>query len=181
MSHARVVMSPLDSIFRKRPSISPSDSASHYRASDAWREKMTNFLANLFSLLRAGVNKGVMRKGCRVSVAWREKMSLHWGLGCVLARRLVRPKNIDHEHVVGRAQNYFGHDQNRDFKRVFIILQTIILNLFIYPRNNDENILTFKTVYFISFNFKIICLLSLPSLTRTQPTEPRLKSGPTSK
>ena len=35
----------------------------------------------------------------------------------------------------------------------------------------DENILTYKTVYFQSIHFKIICLLSPPSLNRAQPTD----------
>ena len=43
--------------------------------------------------------------------------------------------------------------------------------MYIYLTCKDENILTFKNVYFLSFHFKIICLLSPPSWTRAEPTE----------
>ena len=43
--------------------------------------------------------------------------------------------------------------------------------MFIYLTCKDENILTFKTVYFLSFHFRIICLLSPPSWTRAEPTK----------
>ena len=41
----------------------------------------------------------------------------------------------------------------------------------IYFKVKDELILTFKTVYFQSIHFKIIFLLSPPSLTNAEPTE----------
>ena len=56
-------------------------------------------------------------------------------------------------------KNDFSYDQDRDFIRVF--------NSCYFSVNNDENIMHYKTVYYLSYNFKIICLLSPPS---TQPT-----------
>ena len=63
----------------------------------------------------------------------------------------------------------FGHDQDHDYICVFIFCYFSLKN--IYFRINDKNILTFKTVYLLSFHFKIICLLRPPSLTRAQPTQ----------
>ena len=86
-------------------------------------------------------------------------------------------------------QNDFGHDQDRDFIRVFkycyFLGKQIFFNAYIYCTVKDENILTFKTVYFLSFHFKIVCLLSPPSWTKAEPTEilgcglvrPNLKVG----
>ena len=71
-------------------------------------------------------------------------------------------------------QNDFGHDQDRDFIWVFkycFFPLTNIYNVYIYLTCKDENILTFKTVNFLSFFLKIICLLSPPSWTTAEPTE----------
>ena len=54
---------------------------------------------------------------------------------------------------------------------LFFCLQTNIYKLYIYFTVKDENILTFKTIYFQSIHFKFIFLLSPPSLTRAELTE----------
>ena len=53
------------------------------------------------------------------------------------------------------------------YSNFVIFLNTNNLNVYIYFKTNEENILTFKTVYFQSVHFKIICLLSFPSLILT--------------
>ena len=58
-----------------------------------------------------------------------------------------------------------------EYSNIVIFRLTNIYNVYIYLTCKDENILTFKTVNFLSFHFKIICLLSPPSWTRAEPTE----------
>ena len=57
------------------------------------------------------------------------------------------------------------------YSNIIIFRWTNIYNVYIYFKVKDENILTPKTVYFLSFQFKNICLLSPLSWTRAEPTE----------
>ena len=58
-----------------------------------------------------------------------------------------------------------------EYSNTVIFRLTNIYNVYIYFMVKEENILTFKTVYFQSIHFKIIRLQSPPSLTRAEPTE----------
>ena len=55
-----------------------------------------------------------------------------------------------------------------EYSNIVIFRLTNIYNVYIYLTCKEENILTFKTVNFLSFHFKIICLLSPPSWTRAE-------------
>ena len=74
-------------------------------------------------------------------------------------------------------QKDFSLDQDLDFIRTMYIqillffVSKYLQCIYIHFTVKDENILTFKTVNFLSFHFKIICLPSPPSLTRARLTE----------